>query len=120
MINLDSRKIRQKCKVYLQKVQKLTRITLAGETSGHVNAGPVSADAVHDRALVDVDASHVVLVQSVTLKSKTDCQTVYPFFENMISLYNNVSSISRGKTIYELFMEAPETPIFPFSQSEKN
>jgi hypothetical protein len=62
MINFNRRKTRQKYKVYLQKVQKLTRITFAGETSGHVNAGPVSADAVHDRALVDVDAPHVVLV----------------------------------------------------------
>ncbi len=62
MTNFNQRKTRNKCKVYLQKVQKLTRITLAGETSGHVDAGPVSADAVHDRALVDVDAPHVVLV----------------------------------------------------------
>jgi hypothetical protein len=67
MTNLDSRIIRQKCKAYLQKVQKLTRITLAGETSGHVNAGSVPAHAVHDGALVDVDAPHVVFVQSVAL-----------------------------------------------------
>jgi hypothetical protein len=75
---------------------------------------------VHDGALVDVDASHVVLVQSVTLKANTDCQTDYPFFTNMISLYINVSSISWGKTIYELFMEAPEAPIDPFWSISKN
>ena len=46
-----------------------TRIAFARETSGHVDASSVSADAVHDRALVDVDAPHVVLVQRVTLKN---------------------------------------------------
>jgi hypothetical protein len=87
MINFNRRKTRQKYKVYLQKVQKLTRITLAGETSGHVNAGPVSADAVHDGALVDVDAPHVVLVQSVTLKAKQIVKLFLFSFQTMISRY---------------------------------
>ena len=47
-----------------------TWVTLAGEASGHVDAGPVAADAVHDGALVDVDAPHVVLVQNVALFKK--------------------------------------------------
>jgi hypothetical protein len=45
----------------------LTGIAFAGEASGDVDAGAVAADAVHDGALVDVDAAHVVLVESVTL-----------------------------------------------------
>ena len=45
-------------------------VALAREAAGDVNAGAVAADAVHDGALVDVHAPHVVLVQGVTLCAK--------------------------------------------------
>ena len=45
-------------------------VALAREAAGDVDAGAVSAHAVHDGALIDVHAPDIVLVQGVTLCTK--------------------------------------------------
>jgi hypothetical protein len=45
-------------------------IALAREAAGDVDAGAVAAHAVHYGALVNVHASNIVFIQSITLNKK--------------------------------------------------